>query len=86
MLVIEPDVSGLTIPALEGLGLTRRQAEVLRWLALGRRGPDIARLMGLSPRTVEKHLHGAYARLGVSGASEAAATAWAAVGVRLPSS
>jgi DNA-binding CsgD family transcriptional regulator len=85
MLVIEPDVSGLTVPALEGLGLTRRQAEALRWLALGRRGPDIARVMGLSPRTVEKHLHGAYAKLGVSGASEAAATAWAAVGVRLPS-
>jgi DNA-binding CsgD family transcriptional regulator len=85
MLVIEPDVSGLSVPALEGLGLTRRQAEALRWLALGRRGPDIARVMGLSPRTVEKHLHGAYAKLGVSGASEAAATAWAAVGVRLPS-
>ena len=32
MLVIEPDVSGLTVPALEGLGLTRRQAEALRWL------------------------------------------------------
>jgi DNA-binding CsgD family transcriptional regulator/PAS domain-containing protein len=85
MLVIEPEVSGLSVPALEGLGLTRRQAEALRWVALGRRGPDIAKLMGLSPRTVEKHLQGAYLKLGVSGASEAAATAWAAVGVRLPS-
>jgi DNA-binding CsgD family transcriptional regulator len=85
MLVIEPEVSGLTLPALEGLGLTARQAEALRWVALGRRGPDVARLMGLSPRTVEKHLQGAYAKLGASGASEAAATAWAAVGVRLPS-
>lgn len=85
MLVIEPGISGMTVPALEGLGLTRRQAEVLRWVALGRRGPDIARVMGLSPRTVEKHLQGAYLKLGASGASEAAATAWAAVGVRLPS-
>jgi DNA-binding CsgD family transcriptional regulator len=84
MLVIEPDASGLTVPALEGLGLTRRQAEALRWLALGRRGPEIARQMGLSPRTVEKHLQTSYAKLGVSGASDAAATAWAAVGVRLP--
>lgn len=84
MLVIEPDTSGLTVPALEGLGLTRRQAEALRWLALGRRGPEIARQMGLSPRTVEKHLQAAYVRLGVSNASQASATAWAAVGVRLP--
>jgi len=84
MLVIEPDVSGLSVPALETLGLTRRQAEALRWVALGRRGPAIAKAMGISPRTVEKHLQGAYAKLGVTGASEAAATAWAAVGVRLP--
>lgn len=84
MLVIEPEASGLSVPALEALGLTARQAEALRWVALGRRGPDVARLMGLSPRTVEKHLQGAYAKLGVGGASEAASTAWAAVGVRLP--
>jgi DNA-binding CsgD family transcriptional regulator len=84
MLVIEPETSGLSVPALESMGLTRRQAEALRWVALGRRGPDVARLMGLSPRTVEKHLAAAYAKLGVAGASEAAATAWAAVGVRLP--
>ena len=83
-LVIEPDASGLSVPALESLGLTRRQAEALRWIALGRRGPDAARLMGLSPRTVEKHLQAAYAKLGVANSSQAAATAWAAVGVRLP--
>ncbi|MBS1678516.1 MAG: hypothetical protein JST08_14160 [Actinobacteria bacterium] len=84
MLVIEPEASGLSVPALEGLGLTRRQAEALRWVALGRRGPEVARLLGLSPRTVEKHLQAAATRLGVNGAAEAAATVWAAVGVRLP--
>ncbi len=84
MLVIEPEESGLSVAALEALGLTPRQAEALRWIALGRRGPEVARLMELSPRTVEKHLQAAYAKLGVGNASEAAATAWAAVGVRLP--
>ncbi len=86
MLVIEPEESGLGVAALEALGLTPRQAEALRWIALGRRGPEVARLMDLSPRTVEKHLQAAYAKLGVGNASEAAATAWAAVGVRLPGS
>lgn len=84
MLVIEPEASGLSVVALEGLGLTGRQAEALRWIALGRRGPDAAREMGISPRTVEKHLQAAYSKLGVANASEAAATAWAAVGVRFP--
>ncbi len=67
----------------QALGLTRRQAEALRWVALGPRGADIARLMGLSPRTVEKHLQGVYARLGVENSSQAAATAGSAVGARL---
>ena len=84
MLVIEPETSGLSVPALESLGLTGRQAEALRWIALGRSGRDAAERMGVSPRTVEKHLQAAYSKLGVSGSSEAAATVWAAVGVRLP--
>jgi DNA-binding CsgD family transcriptional regulator len=41
--------------------------------------------MGISARTVDKHLQNGYAKLGVNTASEAAAAAWgAAVGVRLP--
>jgi DNA-binding CsgD family transcriptional regulator len=40
--------------------------------------------MGLSPRTVEKHLQGVYARLGVENSFQAAATAGSAVGARLP--
>jgi DNA-binding CsgD family transcriptional regulator len=84
LLIVEPGNAGLSVVALEGIGLTRREAEALRWIALGRRGGDVAKVMGISPRTVEKHLENAYSKLGVSSASEAAATAWAAVGVRLP--
>jgi DNA-binding CsgD family transcriptional regulator len=81
LLVFEGHMGGLSLVALEALGLRRREAEALRWLALGRRGPDIARAMGISPRTVDKHLQNVYAKLGVHSASQAAATAWAAVGV-----
>jgi DNA-binding CsgD family transcriptional regulator len=84
LLIVEPGDAGLNVVALQGLGLTRREAEAVRWIALGRRGGDVARLMGISPRTVEKHLENAYGKLGVTSASDAAATAWAAVGVRLP--
>jgi DNA-binding CsgD family transcriptional regulator len=46
-------------------GLTPRECEVLRWLACGKTDADIAALLGLSPRTVQKHLEHIYVKLGV---------------------
>jgi DNA-binding CsgD family transcriptional regulator len=86
ILLLEPGTGGMSATALRGLGLTRRQAEALRWIALGRSGPEAAELMGISPRTVEKHLQLVHEKLGVATSSQAAATAWAAVGVRHPRS
>lgn len=60
---------------LRALGLTRRQAEILALLAQGRQSEEIARDLGLSRRTVEKHLEGVYARLGVRNRVEATAVA-----------
>ena len=82
LLLLEPGSGGMSVAALRGLGLTEREAEALRWIALGRSGPAAAKLMGVSPRTVDKHLQHVYAKLGVASGSEAATTAWAAVGVR----
>jgi DNA-binding CsgD family transcriptional regulator len=84
VLLLEPGTGGMSVAALEGMGLTRREAEALRWIALGRSGPEAARIMGISPRTVEKHLERVYGKLGVTSGSQASATAWAAVGVRHP--
>jgi DNA-binding CsgD family transcriptional regulator len=84
LIIVEPGNAGLSVTALQGIGLTRREAEAIRWIALGRRGADVARVMGISARTVDKHLQNSYAKLGGGPASEAAAAAWAAVGVRLP--
>ena len=36
--------------------LTPRQAEVLGWIAAGKRNREIAKLLGCSMRTVEKHV------------------------------
>jgi CheY-like chemotaxis protein/DNA-binding CsgD family transcriptional regulator len=38
------------------LGLTIREGEVLSWLSKGKTNRDIAQILGLSPRTVDKHL------------------------------
>lgn len=47
------------------LGLTSRESEVLSWLSVGKANRDIAQILGLSPRTVDKHLEQIYAKLGV---------------------
>ncbi|SDE49421.1 response regulator transcription factor [Rhodospira trueperi] len=49
----------------EGLSLTGREAEVLMWLARGKSNRDIAAILSVSPRTVDKHLEQVYAKIGV---------------------
>lgn len=57
------------------LGLTIREGEVLSWLSKGKSNRDIAQILGLSPRTVDKHLEQIYAKLGVENRTAAAAVA-----------
>lgn len=57
------------------LGLTAREAEVLLWLGRGKSNRDIADILVMSPRTVNKHLEGIYAKLGVENRASAAALA-----------
>lgn len=61
-------------------GLTPRQAEVLGLVALGGSNRDVADRLGLSDRTVQKHLENAYRVLGVATRSEAAARVWELTG------
>jgi DNA-binding CsgD family transcriptional regulator len=61
---------------LTGLGLTARQAEVVRLVATGLSEHDIATRLGISHRTVQKHLQHAYKVLGVTNRSAAAEIAW----------
>ncbi len=56
-------------------GLTSRESEVLAWLSKGKTNRDIAQILGLSPRTVDKHLEQIYAKLGVENRTAAAAIA-----------
>lgn len=53
------------------LGLTNREAEVLLQLRKGTRNAEIARLLGVSPATVKKHLENTYAKLGIKSRFEA---------------
>jgi DNA-binding response OmpR family regulator len=57
------------------LGLTSREGEVLSWLSKGKTNRDIAQILSLSPRTVDKHLEQIYSKLGVENRTAAAAIA-----------
>ena len=47
------------------LGLTKRESEILFWITQGKSDEVIARLCGISPRTVHKHVQNIYIKLGV---------------------
>jgi DNA-binding NarL/FixJ family response regulator len=66
--------------------LTRREAEVLSWLAKGKTNRDIAEILGMSPRTVNKHLEHVYAKLGVETRTSAAAVLALEAGQARPAS
>jgi HD-GYP domain-containing protein (c-di-GMP phosphodiesterase class II) len=51
---------------LRPAGLTEREVEVLRLVAVGHSNPEIARELVISPRTAEHHVQHIYAKLGVS--------------------
>jgi two-component system response regulator DegU len=56
-------------------GLTGRELEVLRLVALGKTNAEIGFLLGISEKTVEKHLDMIFRRMGVASRVEAAVKA-----------
>jgi DNA-binding NarL/FixJ family response regulator len=59
--------------------LTRREAEVLLWLARGKSNRDIAQILEVSYRTIDKHLEQIYPKLGVETRTAAVALAFRAM-------
>lgn len=60
---------------MRSLKLTAREAEVLHWVALGRTNPEIASVLDMSPRTVNKHLEHIFTKLNVETRTAAATVA-----------
>jgi len=68
-------LSALSSLALENYRLTPRESDVLAWLGKGKTNRDIADILGMSPRTVNKHLEHIFVKLGVETRSAAAVLA-----------
>lgn len=54
-----------SVEALSALGLSLREAEVLHWIIQGKRDAEIASILGVSPRTAQKHVQNVLSKLGV---------------------
>lgn len=76
----EEDVPG----PLRGLGVTSRELEVLRLVALGLANKEIGARLYLSPRTVERHVSNLTVKTGVGRRSELVAYAARTVGEERP--
>ena len=53
------------ISVFKTLGLTRRESEVLLWIARGQSNLEMGASLRISPRTVKKHLEHIFGKLGV---------------------
>ncbi len=65
LLLEEQELRSFSISSLELLGLTKREAEVLFWVAKDQSNAEIAKLLGCCEGTVRKHLEHVHKKLGV---------------------
>ncbi len=71
-LFLEEQPTALKTAALAPPGMTPREIEVLQWVAQGKTNMEIGSILGLSPRTVQKHLEHVFKKLGVETRTAAA--------------
>jgi DNA-binding CsgD family transcriptional regulator len=71
-LVLREKNEELNAGALQRLGLTKREAEVLLWVSQGKTNPEIATILGAKPKTITKHLERVFLKLGVETRTSAA--------------
>jgi CheY-like chemotaxis protein/DNA-binding CsgD family transcriptional regulator len=76
MIVLREESDTARVQALMALfKVTQREAEVLHWVIQGKTNRDIAAILGMSPRTVNKHLEHVFDKLGVETRTAAATLA-----------
>ena len=69
------DVGAFTQERMQTLGLTKREAEVMLWVAQGKSNSDIATILESSPRTVAKHIEHIFGKFNVESRTAAVAEA-----------
>jgi DNA-binding CsgD family transcriptional regulator len=81
LLLEEQPQHTLSPESVELLGLTKREAEVLCWVAQGKTNMEIAAILSNSEHTVKKHLEHIYQKFGIQGRTAAVTYALNKLGV-----
>lgn len=75
ILLLEQRCRQVRPDSLSALGLTQREADVLYWVAQGKTNGEVATILSISARTVQKHLEHIYPKLAVGTRTAAAVRA-----------
>ena len=75
-LLLDDGHPGMDPMGLATLGLTKRETEVLAWVARGKTNVDTATILGARPATIAKHLEHIFRKLDVETRTAAAARAF----------
>ena len=78
-LLLDEKITEIRSASLTRLGLTRRESEILVWVAQGKTNGEIASILGVSPRTVHKHMEHIFVKFGVETRTAAARVAFRAI-------
>lgn len=70
--IVEHDLDKDRAILAKAFDLTQRETEVAIWLSHGKSNKEIAEILGVSPRTVNKHLEPVFIKLGVENRTSAA--------------
>lgn len=66
--------SEVVVDRYRSAGLTKRESEVLYWVGEGKTDPEVGMILGISKRTVQKHMEHVFSKLSVSTRTAAVAT------------
>jgi DNA-binding CsgD family transcriptional regulator len=72
VIILTERVDEMTPPKVSHTGFTPRENEVARWLCEGKRNAEIGAILGISVRTVGKHVERIFKKLGVETRTAAA--------------
>jgi DNA-binding response OmpR family regulator/DNA-binding CsgD family transcriptional regulator len=73
--VLDTDTANEIKTLRKRLNLTNRESEVLLWISKAKSNPEIANILGTSPRTINKHSENLYKKLNVENRTAAATIA-----------